>query len=249
MGRQEIIVKAAHQRHLPVQDPVVINTWQFLLHRVFGDTVVVIKPRLGPPAYMYGGGHMCLAPLHHHGQLRPVIHFLVLQVLHRSPGYNHPVKLFLLYIIECNIKFVEMAGWRVFWYMGGQHQEGTVHLEGCIGQCPHKLGLCFFLERHQIQNQDFQRTYILAHGPVLIHNEYVFFLQNRFCWQISLYFYRHVRSLLSNVGWIPHGNRTASAKAGRYCATTFAGTPPPRLWEPLIPLPFYSWTNWTLHRY
>ena len=67
-----------------------------------------------------------------------------------------------------------MTGRGVLGHMGGQHEEGAVHLKRRIGQGAQKLRLCFLLKGHQIKNQYLQRPDILSHGPVLVHYEYIF---------------------------------------------------------------------------
>ena len=100
------IIEATHQRHRPVDDTVLIDSEQLLIHDMLLDSVVMIKPRLGPPADMNGGGYMGGGPVHDLRQLRPVIHILKLHLLHRCAGDDHTVKLLLPDLIKGHIKLV-----------------------------------------------------------------------------------------------------------------------------------------------
>ena len=64
MGAVKGIVEAPHQGDLPVQSPVGVDARQLFLPFIFGDPVVVVKPSLGAPAQVHGGGHMGPAPFH-----------------------------------------------------------------------------------------------------------------------------------------------------------------------------------------
>ena len=158
---------------------VPVNAGKFLVPLVFWDSKVIVKPGLSPPAQVEGRGHMGLAPLHDHGQFFPVIDLLKLHHLHRSPCDDHAVVLFPLYIRKRHIKLVQMAGRGVLGLVGAEHEKGTVDLQRRIGQRAQQLSLRVLFHRHQVQDQDLQGPDILTHGPILIHHENIFRLQNR----------------------------------------------------------------------
>ena len=58
--------------------------------------------------------------------------------------------------------------------MGAGLQQLQFHLQRSVPQQSCQLGFCINLGRHQIQNQNLQRTDILGHGPGIGHDEYVF---------------------------------------------------------------------------
>ena len=88
---------------------------------------------------------MFFAPLHDHGQLFPVIDLLEFHHFHRCAGNDHTVEPFLAYFLKSNIKLIDVAGRRIFGYMGRQHQKGAVDLQRRVGQSSQQLGLCLFL--------------------------------------------------------------------------------------------------------
>ena len=53
-----------------------------------------------------------------------------------------------------------------------------MHLQRRVAKQTAELGLCDNLGRHQVQQQDLQRTDILTNGPGLAHDKNVLLLQN-----------------------------------------------------------------------
>ena len=97
----------------------------------------------------------------------------------------------MLYLIEKDIEIRDMALTRVRCLMRTGHQKGAVHLERRVGERAEQLKLRVFLERHQIQNQNLQRPYVLRHRAFLIHHKDVFLFQDGFRRQIVLNAYGH----------------------------------------------------------
>ena len=62
MGRHKIIVKSAHQRLLPVHDPVTVQAEQFLRELYLRKTIIIVQRGLRSPADIEGGSHMRLTP-------------------------------------------------------------------------------------------------------------------------------------------------------------------------------------------
>ena len=75
---------------------------------IFGDSIVIIKPRLSAPADMEGGIHICFAPLHNHAELLPIIHFFKGEMFYRRASDNHAVEFFLPHVVKGLIKFEHM---------------------------------------------------------------------------------------------------------------------------------------------
>ena len=64
------------------------------------DSIVIIKSRLGSPAYMYGACYMFLGPFQDFLYLIPVLNFFKLQKFYRSSCYNKAVIVIVLYIVK-----------------------------------------------------------------------------------------------------------------------------------------------------
>ena len=55
--------------------------------------------------------------------------------------------------------------------MGLYGHEAYIYLQRGVGKGTKQLKLGLFLQRHQVQDQDVDRTDVLVHGTVLIHDE------------------------------------------------------------------------------
>ena len=197
MGAVEVVVKAAHQRHLVVQHLVHVDAGQLRGPDVLRNAVMIIQSHLGAPADMEGGSDVGLRPLHDLAELLPVIHLLIIQEFHRRAGDNHSVIFMHLHIAEGNIELVQMRCGGVLGNMGRKHQERTVHLQRGVGQGPEQLRLRLFLHRHQVEDENLQRTDLLTQSSRLTHNEYILVFQYLLRRQIVLNLNRHTITFLS----------------------------------------------------
>ena len=148
----------------------------FLRQRVFGDAEVVVQPSLRRPADMQGGEHMGLGPLHDLADLIPVIHLFIGQMLHRRPGYNHPVIMLVLDLPEGGIEGFQMAQGSILGNVGRYMHQFNIHLQGGIAEQPQNLGFGFDFLGHDVENQDLQRTDVLLLRPVMGHHENILVL-------------------------------------------------------------------------
>ena len=191
MRRKKYIIKAPDQRDLTVQYPVLEKSEHFLIQRFFLQAIKMIKTGLRCPTEKDRGSHMLLSPIHDLSQLIPVIHFLKRHLLHRCSCDDHSIKFTFLYIGECFIKLVQMAERCILGFMALHSHKCHIHLQRCIGKRTQKLQLCFFFQRHQIQDQNLDRTDILVHGTFFVHYKYIFSLQDLLYRKIPLCFDRH----------------------------------------------------------
>ena len=121
------VVKPAQQSCLLIEHTVGEDTKHLFGKRPLADPIVVVKPRLRPPADVEGGGHVCLCPLHDPAKLLPVVHLFKRQVFHRRAGDNHSVILFVAEVIKGVVEVYKMLLRRVFGLVGvGFHQ---IHLD------------------------------------------------------------------------------------------------------------------------
>ena len=99
LGNIKIIVHTPHDHLLPVQHAMPIDTGQLLRQQMLLNAVMMVEARLGTPADVEGGKHMGFRPVHDLTELRPVLHLLEGNLLHRRTGYDQSVKVFLTNII------------------------------------------------------------------------------------------------------------------------------------------------------
>ena len=134
---------------------------------------------------------MCLRPFKYLTKLVPVVDFFEFQLFHRSACDDQPVKAFVSDIFECLIELVEMGSVHVSAAVGCCSKECDLQLNRKIRKDSEYVKLGIFLQRHEIENGDLKRPYILRDRPALIHYEYVFILQYLFDRKIVLYLDRH----------------------------------------------------------
>ena len=80
-----------------------------LVQQLLADAVVVIKPRLRTPADVEGGVDIRLAEVHDLAQLRPVVHLLEVDLLHRCAGDDHAVVAVILHLVEGLVERLEVG--------------------------------------------------------------------------------------------------------------------------------------------
>lgn len=64
-----------------------------------------------------------------------------------------------------------------------EFHEIDLKLQRRIGQQSHEVGLCSYLQRHQVENHDFKWTDFLAVSPALVHHKDILMLQQLDGWQ------------------------------------------------------------------
>ena len=174
MRHQEPVVEPSCERIVVafVQKRVRKNAGQLVVHHDLLDAVMIIESRLSSPADVDRGEHVLLGMLHEQSQVLPVIDFLKGNLLHRSTRDDHSVELLALDLIERNIKLLEMRQIFHLAMVRLHHDELEVYLKRCIGQHSHQLDLCGLQRRHEVQDSDLQRTYLLLASTGIGHDEY-----------------------------------------------------------------------------
>ncbi len=134
---------------------------------------------------------MRLRPLENFAELRPVVHLLVLHLLHRRAGDDETVEAPLLQLRKGIVEFVQMDGGSVRALVRPHAHKGDVKLQRRVREHPQELQLRILLLGHEIQNTDLQRTDVLMGRPLLFHHKQILFLQNLPDRKIVLHFNRH----------------------------------------------------------
>ena len=173
----EHLIKAAHQRVRGTGDFMLEDAEHLLVEKLLADAIVIIKSRLCAPADMKGGVDVRLTEVHDLAQLLPVIHLFKVDLLHRRTGDDHAVIAVVLHLVEGLIKRLEVGRRDMGRRMAGRLQQGHVDLNGRIGQQAGDLGLGGDLGRHEVQDEDLQRTDVLGERPFPVHDEDVFLVE------------------------------------------------------------------------
>ena len=153
------------------------NTKHLLWKRVFRYAVMIIQPCLCSPTNIQGTCYMSVSPVKYLLNLVPIANFFKLQILHRRTCNNHSVKVFIGHLLKIAIKHHHVLHRSVLRRMAFQLHEVYLQLQRCIWKQPYEVGFRCNLQRHEIKNRYFKRTYILSGGTRIVHDEDVFFLQ------------------------------------------------------------------------
>ena len=135
-------------------------------------------------------------PLHNLAELRPVVHLVELQILHRRACDDHAVILLVPNPVEGGVEALQMVAVRVLGDIAGGAQQLHLNLKRGVGQLAEDLGLGDDLGGHQIEDENIQRTDVLMHSPVFRHDEDVLALQHRAGGEGIGYLNRHKAYLL-----------------------------------------------------
>ena len=114
------------------------------------------------------------APFHNFAQLRPVVHLLEGQVLHRRAGDEQSVELLVLHVGKPLVKRQHVLLRRILGYTARRHDQLQLNLQRGISQHAGKLRFGIHLGGHQIEKQNAQRPDILRQGAGFRHHEDVF---------------------------------------------------------------------------
>ena len=194
VGDPKFIVKAPKEDGPLVVGMVGVYPEQLFRQWVLLDAVVIIQSRLGSPADVEGGVYMGFAPLHDPAQLRPVVHVLKGHLFDGSPGDDHAVKFPVLQLVEGLVEGQQMFLGGVLGFVGGDHHQFQVHLQGGVAQQAAELGFGDDFGGHQIQKHDLQGTDVLGLGPSLLHDEDILILQDSGGGQVIGYLNGHAAS-------------------------------------------------------
>ena len=179
MGSLENIVKATEERRVGFQDPVVEHAKELFRKRTLLDPIVEIETGLGTPANVERRVDMGLGPFHNFAELIPVVHLGEVQVLHRSTSNDHAVITPVSNLIKGGVKGGQVVLVGIMGLIAGSAQQLHRYLKGGVGELAKDLGLGHNLRRHQVEDQDIQRTNVLMHGPIFCHDEDILAFQCR----------------------------------------------------------------------
>ena len=177
VGGVEHLVKAADQRVRRPGDPVGEDAEHLGGQQLLAHPIVVVQPRLRPPADVEGGVDVGLGVVHDLAQLVPVVHLLEGDGLHRRASDDHAVETAVPHLVEGLVKGFEVGGGDVGGRVAGRLQQGHVHLQRAVGQQPGDLRLGGDLGGHQVEDGDLQRPDVLGQGPLPVHDEDVLRIQ------------------------------------------------------------------------
>ncbi len=167
------------------------NAEHLFVEPILFQPVFIIERRLSTPAYEERGIYIGSTPFKNAAQLVPIVNLFKLHIFNGSTCNHHAVKAFALYIFKDLVKLEHMLFGNIFRFMRSGLEQLRLDLNRRIAQQTQYLRLCLDLRRHQIENEYFQRAYVLRHSPFLGHNENIFIFQQLVCRQITVYFYRH----------------------------------------------------------
>ena len=176
---EEHIVEPAEDRQLPepLAHMMLEDAEHLFLQRILGHPIEMIQPGLCRPADVKGRSDVRTRPIEYILYLAPVVHVFEIEMLHRCAGDNHPVELLVAHQVEVTVKRLHMLDGRVLRGMALQFHKAHLYLEGRVREQPYQVGLGSNLYRHQVEDDDFQRTYVLCTCPRCIDNEDILFLQ------------------------------------------------------------------------
>ena len=191
MRHEEVIVKAAGQGVLIVQNFVIINAGELFGQGDLLDAVAVIQTRLSAPADEQSGIDMVLGPIEDLAQLAPVIDLFVVEQLHGRAGDDHAVKALLTDLVKGTVELGQMLLRGVLGHMGRHLQQLDIHLQRRVAEQSEQLGLGDDLGGHKVDDHDPERPDILSGRAVFGHDKDVLALENLCRRQIVRHFNRH----------------------------------------------------------
>ena len=144
---------------------------------------MVIESCLGCPADIHGGGDVGTCPLEDGGNLLPVGHFLKGIVLYGCTGDNHTIKLLMFHLLEIAVEHHHVLYRSVLGRMALELHKTDVQLQWGVREHTHEIGLSSYLQGHEVEDSDAQRTDILCGGTGIVHHKDILFLQQLYRWQ------------------------------------------------------------------
>ena len=137
---------------------------------------MTVKAGLRRPANIHCRSDVSSCPRHDSTDLVPVCHLFIVVSLHWSSGDDHSVELLVSHCLKIAIEHHHVFDGRVLWRMALEFHKRDVELKRRVGEQTHKVSLGGDLQRHEIKDNDFQRTNILCRSPGIVHNENILFL-------------------------------------------------------------------------
>ena len=107
----------------------------------------------------------------------PVVHLFVFQMFHRRPCDNHAIELFILHQLKVPVKGFHVLNGRILGSVPLHLHESDFNLQRRIGKQANQVCFSRNLQRHQIQDNDAQRTYVLRGSPRIVYDKDIFLFQ------------------------------------------------------------------------
>ena len=169
--------EAAYQRVSGNQQLMTEDTRELLCELIFRYSEMMVQARLRTPADMHSGIHVGQAPVHHSGELLPVVDFLKRHILNRRAGDNHAVEALIPELVEGFVKSLQVSRGDMAADVAGHLHQGDVNLQRCIAEQTQELVFRFDLGGHQVDNHNFERTNVLCDSTLVRHDKDIFAFQ------------------------------------------------------------------------
>ena len=153
------------------------NAEHLLAELVFRHAVIMVQPRLRSPADIERRSDVRACPVENGLKFAPVVHALKIEVLHRRARDNHPVELLAPHQVEVAVERLHVLYRRVLRGVALQLHKAHLYLQRRVGEQADEVGLGGNLNRHQVEDDDFQRTDVLCARARRVDNEDILFLQ------------------------------------------------------------------------
>ena len=173
----ELVVETAEDGQSWVENALREDAKHLLPERVLGHAVVVVEASLRRPADVERAGDVRAAPVEDFRQFVPVAHLFVFHLLKWCAGDDETVELLLSHFLEVAVEGPHVFHGRVLARVGLHLHQVNLQLEGRVGQDAHEVRFGRYLQRHQVQNGNAQRAYVLVAGSFGAHDEDVLLFQ------------------------------------------------------------------------
>ena len=161
MRHEELIVEATENRQSLHLDFVAEHTEHLLIERILRHTIEMIQTSLRRPTDIQSRSNMGMCPVEHFRDFFPIVHVLIRHLLYRSTCNNHTIELLFFQNIEVVIERLHVFYRCILRSMALELHEGNFQLKRRIREQTNKVGLGRNLNRHQIEDDNLQRTDVL----------------------------------------------------------------------------------------
>ena len=161
-----------------IEDDMLEDPEHLLRQRELVDAVVVEEPSLSAPANVESAGYIGTAPVHYANKFIPIVDLRERHLFDGSASDDEAVILTIADIIESQIERAEMLGSCILGYMAGNHEKVDIDLKRGVAEDPEELRLSGDFIRHQIEDGDAERAYVLRDGTRLTHKENALLLED-----------------------------------------------------------------------
>ena len=103
------VVQSSQKRFVFHSRAVRENSEKFFIERPFPYPVVIVQRRLRPPTDKYGAGNLSVGVIHYAAKFVPVFHVGKIEIFHRRAGYYHSVEIPVLYVVESEVKPLQIG--------------------------------------------------------------------------------------------------------------------------------------------